>query len=179
VRPFPASLTKVTEGSVRTGAPGGWANLLAQEAAETPVSADEFLFAIEVGNAAISHRLPIKSPLAFRVTVRGPNGQEQTVRLADVPQNRFALAIREHFGNGPILVAILSRWFACQSLFGVDDRIYDYVTHAPDGRVRVSDALLRACALEPLLPPWAQAFDPETFFERVTRLSSQQVAARR
>jgi len=135
------------------------------------VSSDEFLFAIEVGNAAISHRTPITSPLAFRVAIQRPDGQVQTFRLADVPGNRFALAIREQLGNGPTFVAILHRRFACQSLFGVDDRIYNYVTQGPQGRVCVSDALLKACALEPLLPPWAQAFDPDSFFERVARLT--------
>jgi len=156
-----------------------WASPLAQQAAETTASPDEFLFAIEVGNAAISHRLPIRSPLAFRVAVRRSDGRAETFRLADVPGNRFALAIREQFGNGPTFLAILHRWLACQSLFGVDDRVYTYVTQGPHGRVRVSDAMLNACAVEPLLPPWAQAFDPDTFFERVARLTAQQAAARR
>ena len=149
-----------------------WASPLAQLAAETVVSTDEFLFAIEVGNAAISHRTPIQSPLAFRIAVRGPHGDVQTFRLADVPENRFALAIREQFGNGPTFIAILNRWFACQSLVGADDRIYRYVEHRPGGRLRVSDALLKACATEPLLPPWAQAFDANSFFQRVARLAA-------
>jgi len=150
-----------------------WVSPLAQQAAQTPVSSDEFLFAIEVGNAAISHRLPIQSPLAFRIALRRRDGQVQRFRLADVPENRFALAIREHFGNGPTFVAILNRWFACQSLLAVDDRMYHYVERLPGGRLRVSDALLKACATEPLLPPWAQAFDPDSFFQRVARLAAR------
>ena len=110
-----------------------WASPLAQLAAETAVSPDQFLFAIEVGNAAISHRTPIQSPLAFRIAVRGPEGDVQMFRLADVPENRFALAIREQFGNGPTFIAILNRWFACQSLFGADDRIYSYIERRPGG----------------------------------------------
>ena len=155
-----------------TAACGPWASPLAQAAAETAVSSDEFLFAIEVGNAAISHRMPTKSPLAFRVAVRRPNGHVQTFRLADVPENRFALAIREQFGNGPKFVAILNRWCACQSLV-LDARIYRYVERQSGGRVRVADALLNACATEPLLPPWAQAFDPDSLFARAAALTPQ------
>jgi len=122
-----------------------WARL-AQDAAETPVSSDAFLFAIEIGNAAISHRTSIQSPLAFRVALRRPDGRVATFRLADVPENRFALAIREQFGNGPTFIAILNRWFACQSLLGIDARMYRYIVRQPGGRLRVTDALLQACA---------------------------------
>ncbi len=150
---------------------------ISRDLAAEIITPEEFIFAMHVGSAAAKQRLVVPNPLSQSFEVDLGDGEIRTFNLADVSENRRALAIREQFGRGTKSMAILARRFALMNLQD-DPRIQQWYKPADDaGYVMIHDALFKAAAVEPLRAPWAQSFDPDSFFARVEAFAAAEEAA--
>jgi hypothetical protein len=59
--------------------------------------------------------MPLESPAQFGVALEAQDGTIERFRFTDGPENRFGLALKQHFGGDPpVFVSFMLRWFALQ-----------------------------------------------------------------
>lgn len=132
-----------------------------------PVDPEHFTFALQLGSAAGTYRMPMKSPAEAGMTLEMPDGTVQGIGFTDVPLNRFAFAIRDHFGSDrKSFTSFMMRFFALQRLSD-SKRMKKWVRKVegePDA-VEVHQAVSVAAATLPLSAKGS--FDANVFFKKV------------
>lgn len=131
-----------------------------------PVSVDDFLFAMQVGMAAGSFRMPMVSPTEYGFTIETADDQSHRLQLADHPLNRFGLAVREHFaGDHALFKSFMWRWFALLNVLELQD-CKPYIQREPNASFKlIHSSVLTVAATEPLQDDGE--FDHQQFFARV------------
>ncbi len=147
-------------------------NLLLFRPELTPrVDPEQFAFALQLGSAASTYRMPMESPSKMGVGLEMPDGTVQQIRFTDVPLNRLALAIREHFGpDRKTFASVMTRFFALQRLWK-NNRMKKWVrkVEGEPGAREVNEAVFTAAAT---LAVNAQGrFDENLFFKKVEEIA--------
>lgn len=62
-----------------------------------PVDPEQFGFAMQLASAAASYRMPMESPTKQRLNIKMDDGTVQRLAFTDIPMNRAAMAILDHF----------------------------------------------------------------------------------
>lgn len=136
-----------------------------------PVEPEQFAFALQLGSAASTYRMPMKSPASTGLRLKLPGGKVQDIRFTDVPENRLLFAICDHFGSDhKTFMSVMLRFFALRCLWG-DERMKKWVrqVEGEPGAVEVNEAVLVAAAT---FPVGAEGFfDGNAFFERVEEVA--------
>jgi len=136
-----------------------------------PMSSEQFMFAVQVGNAAGAYRMPMESPAGFGISLEMEDGITQRFRLNDVPENRFGIALKQHFGNDRLaLASFMLRWFALVRILKCDE-CQTYIRPDSDSGARlIHSSVFDVAATQPLNESWE--FDRDTFFTPVAELSA-------
>src|SRR5438093_5713348 len=95
-----------------------------------PVDPEHFAVAVQVAAAAYSYRMPMESPAKQGLTLEMPDGNVEEIILSDVPLNRAALAIRDHFAPDMEMAGCaLMRWMALMKVRS-SEKMQKWVRHA-------------------------------------------------
>lgn len=136
-----------------------------------PVEPEQFAFALQLGSAASTYRMPMKSPASTGLRLKLPDGKVQDIRFRDVPENRLAFAIRDHFApDYKTFMSVMMRFFALRCLLG-DERMKKWVRKAEGdpSAVEVNEAVFVAGATFPVNAEGL--FEGNAFFERVEEVA--------
>ena len=139
-----------------------------------PVDPEQFGFAIQLGSAAGSYRMPMDSPSTRGVTIDEGGGKIRRLTFTDIPENRFFMAIRDHFGSDHLTFQRVSfRWFALQNLHR-SPKMKEWTKPDPEDpkAILISEAVFRAAACCPFTG--GLEFDEETFFKTVRKLAAEE-----
>lgn len=130
-----------------------------------PVDPELFGTAIQVGSAASAFMMTMKSPTTQGFNIRDKNARVSRLHFTDCPENRMAMAIRDHVAPDPeAFKAIMMRIFALQHIWS-DERIEEWVKPVQGGEIDVKGAVVHAAATEPLNR--RGYFDRAKFFAKV------------
>lgn len=138
-----------------------------------PLNVEEFLFALNLGSAAYSLRMPMKSPAEEGLTLRDQDGRLTRISVTDIPFNRATIAVRDHFApHWQKFTSFMMRFSALQALCDVPE-MEEWVTQSPgpDPQLVVHGAVLRVAATLPLTA--GALFDKESFFRTVRDLAQE------
>ena len=117
-----------------------------------PVSPDELLYALKVGNAAALNQMPLKhTPGQGLTIVDEETGKEQTVHFADNAVDRFGVAVAREFDNmGSKFFSLMTRIGALMRLLE-DDRARPYVETEGE-YTKIRNAMIENMASFPISP---------------------------
>ncbi len=137
-----------------------------------PVDAEELQFALQLGNAAGTHKMPIDNPETKGIDLFDEeSGEIQEIRFIDNPINRFGGAIAKEFGEDESkFYSIMNRIAALMRLFSDDERVKPYLKEDPDDseHTMINNALIEVMAKFPISEDGE--FDKDTFFSEVQEL---------
>jgi hypothetical protein len=66
-----------------------------------PLDEEEFEFVMQLASAAGAYRMPMESPQKQGISLLKEDGSITELRLTDIPENRMAMAVRDHFEGEP------------------------------------------------------------------------------
>ena len=136
-----------------------------------PVDPREFTFALQVGSAAFSGRLPMESPIHREFLVEDEEGELKRIVLEDTRLNRAALAIQEQFApDFEKFQSVMMRYFALLRLTRLEEMAKWQQQAGDDGSVAVHPAVLVVAATIPLARDGA--FDAAEFFSKVEEVAA-------
>ena len=131
------------------------------------ISAEDFAFAMQLGDAAFAFKMPMESPSKFGFNVELEKGTVQRFQLTDHPLNRFGIAVRNHFRDDRVKAAsFMLRWWAFRKMLD-SDRCKPYIRTEADARY-VHSSVFDIAASQQLNEDWN--FDEDAFFGRVAEL---------
>lgn len=132
-----------------------------------PIDPDEFAFAFNLGVAATTYRMPMKSPREYKLNIKS-DGEMRSVQFADIPMNRMAFAIREHCGDDyDKFKSILARNIALIHVVR-SDKAKSWMRIGPEAR-EIHPAVVEAAAVMPL--DEKGEFDEGPFFKEVAEIA--------
>ncbi len=132
-------------------------------------SGDQFMFAVQLGNAAGGYRMPLESPAKFGISLATEDGRIERFQFTDGPENRFGLALKQHFGGNPrIFGSLMLRWFALQRILRSAE-CQLYIRPVPNGAAKlVHSSVFEVAGSQQLNASWE--FDDQPFFARVAEI---------
>jgi hypothetical protein len=137
-----------------------------------PVDPEHFGFAMQLASAASSYRMPMESPAKQKIMLEMPDGKLQEIRFTDIPMNRAAMAIRDHFA--PDMEAARSammRWMALVRLASHPSmRKWERRSGENQEWIEIHNAVFDAAALLPLNKNGD--FNVKAFFKKVEEIAS-------
>jgi hypothetical protein len=136
-----------------------------------PVTREELGFAVAVGGAAASYKMPTPSPTKFGLALTENDGTVMNIRFTDIPLNRGMLAIREHCGGDPSkFFSLAFRLFALGSILRRKEIAPWIRRNVSPGVDEVHPAVIEAAATLPLNS--RGHFDARTFFQKVKEVAA-------
>jgi hypothetical protein len=139
-----------------------------------PVDPEQFRFAMQLASAASSYRMPMDSPAKQRIMIEMPDGNVQQFSFTDIPMNRAAIAIRDHFAPDiETAMCALMRWRALARVIS-SPSMRKWERHSeedPEG-IEIHGAVIHAAAVMPLTKNGH--FDKRKFFKTVEEIASSE-----
>ncbi|MBI3940088.1 MAG: hypothetical protein HY315_04580 [Acidobacteria bacterium] len=136
-----------------------------------PLDPREFAFALQVGSAAFSGRMPVHSPIGREFLVEDTNGEVKGIALDDTRFNRAALAILDQFApDFEKFQSVMLRYLALLRLTRLEEMRKWQKAVCGGNDVAMHPAVLIAAATLPLAK--GGAFDEFEFFRRVEELAA-------
>jgi hypothetical protein len=131
------------------------------------ISAEDFAFAMQLGDAAFAFKMPMERPSKFGFNGELEKGTVQRFQLADHRLNRFGIAVRNHFGDDRVKAAsFMHRWWAFRKMLE-SDCCKPYIRTEAEAR-DVHSSVFDVAASQQLNEDWN--FDDGAFFGRVAEL---------
>lgn len=110
-----------------------------------PVEPKELMFALSVGHAAATLKMPVENPELMGVNLRDEqSGQVMRISLTDRPMNRAMLALREQFKGDKFVNIGMRRWALARIM--EHKAVQEWIRKGPDGFMEVADSLVYAAA---------------------------------
>lgn len=136
------------------------------------VDPEELLFALQLGNAAGNHLMPIDNPETKGIDLLDEEtGTIQELRFKDNPINRFGVAIAQEFGKDESkFYSIMNRIAAFMRLLSDDERVKPYLKEHPEDieNTMINNTLIEVMAKFPISEDGE--IDKDTFFREVVDL---------
>jgi hypothetical protein len=130
-----------------------------------PLTPEEFFFAMSLGSAAYSFRMPMQSPASRSLELRDEDDSVTELRFRDIPLNRMGFALAEHFEDRTKFDSFMYRFWALGRLRD-DLRMAAYLKEEPASeQIGIHAAVLEAAAVLPLQADGN--FEPDVFFQHV------------
>ena len=136
-----------------------------------PVDPMQFAFALQLGSAAMTYRMPMKSPATEGVAVVSKDGTVHRYTLVDRPANRLMIAIRDHFApDDKTYMSVMMRYSALQRLWK-NERMKKWVRKDEQDpeKMEVHEAVFIAGATLPLNAEGC--FEEDAFFNRLEEIA--------
>ena len=137
-----------------------------------PVDPEELQFALQLGNAAGTHQMPIDNPETKGIDLfEEESGEIQEIRFKDNPINRFGGAIAEEFGEDESkFYSIMNRIAALMRLLADDERVKPYLKTDPTDseHTMINNTLIEVMAKFPISDDGE--LDKDAFFREVKEL---------
>ena len=137
-----------------------------------PVDPEELQFALQLGNAAGTHQMPVENPETKGIELFDEeSGEIQKIRFKDNPINRFGGAIAKEFGEDESkFYSIMNRIAALMRLLSDDERVKPYLKTDPtDGEnTMINNTLIEVMAKFPISDDGE--LDSDAFFKAVKPL---------
>lgn len=137
-----------------------------------PVDPEELQFALQLGQAAGIHQMPIDNPETKGINlVDEEAGVIQKLRLRDNPINRFGGAIAQEFGEDESkFYSIMNRIFALMRLLSDDERAAPYLKADPENNeyTMINKAVIEVMARFPISEDGE--INKDAFFREVEEL---------
>ena len=136
-----------------------------------PVDPREFAFALQVGSATFSGRMPMESLSRREFLVEDENGRPQEIILDDTRLNRAAVAILDQFApDFEKFQSLMMRYFALLRLTPLEKMKQWQTTASAENSVAIHPAVLTVAATLPL--DGSGGFDEMEFFSKVEEVAS-------
>ena len=137
-----------------------------------PVDPEELQFALQLGQAAGIHQMPIDNPETKGINlVDEEAGIIEKLRLRDNPINRFGGAIAQEFGEDESkFYSIMNRIFALMRLLSDDERVAPYLKADPENSeyTMINNAVIEVMARFPISEDGK--INKDAFFREVDEL---------
>ena len=139
-----------------------------------PVDPEQFGFAMQLGSAAASYRMPMESPTKQGLNIEMSDGTVQRLAFTDIPMNRAAMAIRDHFApDMETARAAMMRWMALIRISSSEKMTRWRRRPADDSdNIEIYAAVFDAAATVPLTD--TGDFDEELFFRKVEEIAADE-----
>jgi len=137
-----------------------------------PVDPEEFQYALQLGNAAGTHQMPIDNPETKGIDlIDEDTGTIEEIRFKDNLTNRFGGANAQGFGEDESkFYSIMNRIAALMRLLSDDERVKPYLKTQPEDseHTMINNALIEVMAKFPISEDGE--IDKDAFFREVEEL---------
>jgi hypothetical protein len=134
------------------------------------VEADEIAYAMAVGSAAATGRIPGSGVRHLGVSLQRASGEVQELSLTDIPSNRAMIAIRDQFPKEKFQPIMMRVWALGELLD--DQRMQEFIRPASDGDGdEIHSSVYEIAGKMPL--NGKGLFNRATFFRRVKAIFDQ------